>query len=578
MKKISFIISFSIFSLLINSSCGDDFLEKQPQGQYSPAVLKTPRGVEGALVGAYALLDGIGTSGVTDWHGAASNWIFGSVVSDDAYKGSDAGDQPEQTFMERYVWLPSNGHLYGKWRVLYDGVARANDVLKTLPEVEEVDEARRAQITAEARFLRGHYHFEAKKMWNNISYISDELWDPSDPTSVQVPNNEDAWPQIQADFQFAMETLPETQPGNLGRPTKYAAMAYLAKCHMFQAFPNGIADLTRLSAAKALLDQIIASGRYRLVDNFHDNFAAETRNNAESVFEIQYSLTASDGNGGNVGDGLTYMYPNGPGGCCGFFQPSQNLVNAYKTDANGLPMIGTFNDVNVKNDEGILTSEPFEPYQGNLDARLDWTVGRRGIPFLDWGVHPGRFWIRDQSYAGPFSAKKQIVSKAESGKSGNQRLSANNYRLMRYSHVLLWAAECEVELGNLEQARILVNMIRERAAKPEGFVKHADGTPAANYVVGLYNDPWTDQNAAREAVRFENRLEFAMEGHRFFDLVRWGIAEPVLNKYLEKERLLRTYLSGAKFEDKHRYYPIPEQAIVYSSKGGKPTLQQNPGY
>jgi hypothetical protein len=163
-------------------------------------------------------------------------------------------------------------------------------------------------------------------------------------------------------------------------------------------------------------------------------------------------------------------------------------------------LIDGFNDVNVKSDEGLLTSDPFEPHQGNLDARLDWTAGRRGIPFLDWGVHPGRFWIRDQSYAGPFSAKKQIVSKAESGKSGNQRLSD------------------------------------------------------------------------------DNRLEFAMEGHRIFDLVRWGISEQVLNQYLDKERLLRTYLSGATFEEKHRYFPIPEQAIVYSSKDGKPTLQQNPGY
>lgn len=577
MKKLFLILYISLFCLFIISSCSEDFLEKQPQGQYSPQVLKTPRGVEGALVGAYALLDGIGTSGVTDWHAAASNWIYGSVVSDDAYKGSDAGDQPEQTFMERYVWLPTNGHLYGKWRTVYDGIARANDVLITLPEVPEINDVRRQQIIAEARFLRGHYHFEAKQIWNNISYISDGFWNPNDPTSVLVPNSENTWPQIEADFQFALEILPETQT-EVGRPTKYAAMAYLAKCHMFQAFPNGQADLAHLEAAKTLLDQIIASGNYRLMDNFHDNFAAETRNNEESIFEIQYSLTAADGSGGNLGDGLTYMYPNGPGGCCGFFQPSQNLVNSYQTDSDGLPLIDGFNDVNVKSDEGLLTSDPFTPHQGNLDARLDWTVGRRGIPFLDWGVHPGRFWIRDQSYAGPFSAKKQIVSKAESGKSGNQRLSDNNYRLIRYSHVLLWAAECEVELGNLEQARIYVNRIRQRAANPDGFVRNTDGTPAANYVVGLYDEPWVDQNAAREAVRFDNRLEFAMEGHRFFDLVRWGISDQVLNQYLDKERLLRTYLSGATFEEKHRYFPIPEQAIVYSSKDGKPTLQQNPGY
>lgn len=572
MKKI-----FIPVLLLIATSCGDDFLEKRPQGQYSPDIILTTSGIEGALVGAYALLDGIGTSGVTSWHGAVSNWIFGSVVSDDAYKGSDAGDQPEQTFLERYVWLPTNTHIYGKWRTLYDGIARTNDVLRSLPKVEGLSDARKMQITAEARFLRGHYHFEAKKMWGNVSYLDEQTWDPENPESVLLPNTEDAWPKIEADFKFAAENLPVSQT-DPGRPTKNAAYAYLGKCHMYQGFPKGQPDVQHLAAAKEALLQVVNSGKYKLMDHFHDNFAAETRNNAESVFEVQYTVTAADGSGGNAGDELTYMYPNGPGGCCGFFQASQNLVNAYKTDEKGLPLIKSFNDSNVKNDEGLVSSAPFEPYTGRLDARLDWTLGRRGIPYIDWGVHPGRFWIRDQSYAGPYSSKKQIVSKAESGKTGNPRLSTNNYRLIRYDHVLLWLAECEVELGNLEKAREYVNMIRKRAANPDGFVKTDAGKAAANYLVGLYNDPWKDATAARDAVRFETRLEFAMEGHRFFDLVRWGVAVQVLNSYLEKEKNLRTYLSGARFEERHQYYPIPQQAIVYSTKNGKATLTQNPGY
>lgn len=572
MKKI-----FIPVLLLIATSCGDDFLEKRPQGQYSPDIILTTSGIEGALVGAYALLDGIGTSGVTSWHGAVSNWIFGSVVSDDAYKGSDAGDQPEQTFLERYVWLSTNTHIYGKWRTLYDGIARTNDVLRSLPKVEGLSDARKMQITAEARFLRGHYHFEAKKMWGNVSYLDEQTWDPENPESVLLPNTEDAWPKIEADFKFAAENLPVSQT-DPGRPTKNAAYAYLGKCHMYQGFPKGQPDVQHLAAAKEALLQVVNSGKYKLMDHFHDNFAAETRNNAESVFEVQYTVTAADGSGGNAGDELTYMYPNGPGGCCGFFQASQNLVNAYKTDEKGLPLIKSFNDSNVKNDEGLVSSAPFEPYTGRLDARLDWTLGRRGIPYIDWGVHPGRFWIRDQSYAGPYSSKKQIVSKAESGKTGNPRLSTNNYRLIRYDHVLLWLAECEVELGNLEKAREYVNMIRKRAANPDGFVKTDAGKAAANYLVGLYNDPWKDATAARDAVRFETRLEFAMEGHRFFDLVRWGVAVQVLNSYLEKEKNLRTYLSGARFEERHQYYPIPQQAIVYSTKNGKATLTQNPGY
>lgn len=571
-------MKISLVFLLLTAACGDNFLNKEPQGQFSPVVMESAEGVEGLLVGAYALLDGVGTSGVTDWHAPASNWIYGSVVSDDAYKGSDAGDQPEITFMERYVWLPTNLHLYGKWRTVYDGVSRTNDVLKTLAEVEEIDDQRRIQIQAEARFLRGHYHFEAKKMWGNIPYISDEIWDPNDPSSALVSNTEDAWPMIEADFQFAVDHLPESQ-SEAGRPTRFAAMAYLAKCYLFQAFPDGQADAAQLAKAKPLLDEIINDGGYSLVPRFHDNFAVETRNNSESIFEIQYSLTTADGSGGNVGDILNYMYPNGPGGCCGFFQPSQNLVNAYKTDEAGLPMFDTFNEVDVKNDEGLFSDQPFEPYEGRLDARLDWTVARRGIPFIDWGVHPGRFWIRDQSYAGPYFGKKHFPSQAESEYiPGNFRLNANNYRLIRLDHVLLWAAECEVEIGDLEKAREYVNMIRERAANPDGFVKTSGGDPAANYVVGLYTSPWTDKEFARKAVRFETRLEFAMEGHRFFDLVRWGVAETVLNTYLEKESQLRSYLSGARFLPQHKYFPIPEQAIVYSTKDGKPTLVQNEGY
>lgn len=577
MKKKLLYISVSVFSLFIIQACKDEFLDKEPQGQFSPSVLQTREGVEGLLIGAYGLLDGVGTNGYAPWYAAVSNWVYGGIASDDAYKGTDAGDQPEQTFIERYVWQTTNTHFYGKWRHLYDAISRTNDVLNNVKEVVDITEERRLQIQAEARFLRGHYHFEAKKMWNNIPYIDEETWDPTNPESTLVPNTTDSWPQIEADFRFAMENLPEVQ-NEPGRATKYAAMAYLAKCHMFQGFPNGQADPAQMQSAKTLLDEIIASGQYSLVDLFYLNSTADARNNPESIFEIQYSLTAAADGGGNHGDGLAWPYNAGPGGCCGFYQPSHNLVNAYKTDENGLPMIDTFDNEYMTSDEGISSSDPFTPYQGNLDARLDWTVGRRGIPYLDWGVHAGRDWVRDQSYGGPFSPKKHVASEAASGTSGWVNLNANNYRLIRYSHVLLWAAEAEAALGNLEKAREYVNMIRARAANPEGFVVNEDGTPAANYIVGQYTQAWTDANAAQEAIRFEHRLEFAMEGHRFFDLVRWNIAEPVLNAYINKEKSLRTYLNGASFDERNRYYPIPENAITFSSKNGQATLEQNPGY
>ena len=261
------------------------------------------------------------------------------------------------------------------------------------------------------------------------------------------------------------------------------------------------------------------------------------------------------------------------------------MVNAFQTDAGGLPFVDTFNDgAGVKSDQGVLSSQPFTPYAGNLDPRLDWTVGRRSIPHLDWGPHPGSSWIRDQVYGGPYSPKKGHYYNEETGvmtdgSSWTSGYIALDNNLMRFAEVLLMGAEAEVEAGAPEKAREYVNRVRTRAKNPSGFVKNPDGTPAAKYVISEYTAAWTDKTAARKAVRFERRLELAMEGHRFFDLVRWGIAGETMNKYLETEKNKREYLRGATFKaGVSEYFPIPEQQIILSSINGVPTLQQNPGY
>jgi hypothetical protein len=584
MKNRFILAALSVSGLLITNSCGDKFLEKEPLGQYSPQTLQDMTGVEGLLVGAYGALDGIPVQG-SEWHGSMHAWVFGDIPSDDAYKGTDAGDQPEQTFIETYQWLPTNTHVRGKWGALYNGVARANQTLQTLAKVTAMPADRAAQITAEARFLRGFYHFEAKKIWNNIPYYDEITYNSTDPNSVKISNTEDAWPKIIADFQAAMDVLPETQPGFPGRPTKFAAMAMMAKCYMFQAFDvnTGTPRLDNINKAKPLLDAIINSGKYTLTPQYNNNWSADpaNRNNSESIFEIQYSVTAAADGGGNAGLDLAWPYNNGPGGCCGFYQPSQNLVNAHKTDDNGLPLLDTFNDSDVTSDQGINSNAAFTPYAGNLDPRLDWSVGRRGIPYKDWATHPGRDWIRDQAYAGPYSPKKHIPEKRNSGVAGNLKRSGNNYRYLRLGHVLLWAAECEVELGNLDKAREYVNRVRARAANPAGFVTLADGKPAANYVVKEYpaGPPFDSPANARKAVRFEHRLEFAMEGTRFFDLVRWGIAAETLNTYVEREKQRRSYLNSARFiKGTHEYYPIPELEIIGTKVNGQDVLKQNPGY
>lgn len=567
MKKI-FSILFTLIIVGFSTSCKNEFLEVVPKTGLGEATLANKAGVNYLLIGAYSLLDGVQTnvgSPNADWHGSADNWIYGEVNADNAYKGSTSGDQPEISFIEQKQILPDNTHFRGKWRAVYDGVARSNDVIQMTAKAKDMTDAEKTLVIAQARFLRGHYHFEAKKMWNMTPYVDDKTYNSADANSTKIPNDKDIWVNIEEDLKFAYDNLPNRWAGEPGRATKWAAAAMLGKAYMFQK---------KFAQAKTLFDAIVASGQYRLMDKYHDNFRTATNNNAESIFEVQHSVNdgAAISNNGNRGATLNYPY-GGQTTCCGFFQPSQNLVNAFKVDANGLPLFDTFNN------PPDVVSETTSP----LDPRLDWTVGRIGLPYLDWGIMTPNY-IRDMSYAGPYSPKKNVpyasdIAAGWTGNGNNPRFNANNYRMIRYAHVLLMLAEAEAELGNLERARELVNQIRRRAANPDGFVKTASGAPAANYKVGTYDSPWTNKEFAINAVRFETRLELAMEGHRFFDLVRWGIAAPTLNAYYAVEGTKRAYLRGVQFTaNKHEYFPIPLQEIINSQLAGQPTLKQNPGY
>ena len=574
MKKI--ILISSALALLLVYSCKDSFLDVQPKAALSGETLTNKAGVNLLLVGVYALLDGWATPGgaYRSYQCGADNWVYGSVASDDAYKGTIAGDQPPISLIEQANISSDNIYFRGKWRGMYDGVARANDVLQILANVKDATDAEKVQIVGEARFLRGFFHFDLKKVFNNVPYIDEKIYDPKNLESTKVPNTVDIWPKIEADLKAAADVLPPKQ-AQVGRPTKWAAQAMLAKVYLYQK---------KYAEAKTLLEGIVASGQYRLMDRYHDNFRASTNNNTESIFEIQYSVNDGAPGGENGNAGSTLNYPYGGGGvttCCGFFQPSQNLVNAFKTK-DGLPQMDDFNTADVTSDQNIESTAPFTPYAGELDPRLDWTVGRRGVQFLDWGVHPGKVFVRDQSYGGPYSPKKHVMYRSDVGSNtfaGNPRLNANNYRMIRLSHVLLWLAEIEVEIGTLDKAQAYVNQIRKRAANVDGFVKNAAGANAANYVIKEYTTPWSDKVIAKRAVQFENRLEFGMEGHRRFDLVRWGIADVTLNAYYAAEKTKRSYLNGVTFlKGKHEYFPIPLQEILNSQVDGKPTLTQNPGY
>ena len=591
MKKL--IILSILATVGLNFSCSDSFFEIAPQGAANLASLSNKNGVNALLVGAYSLLDGVG-SGNVGRTSTSSNYVFGGITSGDAVKGTDAGDQPEQTYIEQFNWLSDNSYFFGKWWGMYDGVARANEamLLAQSADVKDMTDAEKAQVVAEAKFLRGHFHFEAKKMWNKVPYISETVYKREDPNSTKIPNTADIWPNIEKDFSDAAAVLPATQ-SQKGRATKWAAMTYLAKAYMFQK---------KFAAAKTLLEDVYKNSGKKLVPNFHDNFRTTGNNNAESIFEIQFSVNdGSTGNNGNAGDGLNWPYnASSPGrGCCGFYLPSQNLVNAFKTTADGLPMIGdkkdgtadTYNTVDLPNDQGLTSSATFNLNKSiPVDPRLDWTVGRRGVNFLDWGIMPGQIWIRDQGYSGPYIGKKWMYYLAEEGStthSTSRRSVNNNFRMLKFSSVVLWLAECEAELGNLAAAETYVNMIRSRAKT--GSVQDA----SVNYVVNPYpagTFAAKGKDYSLNAIYMENRLEFAMEGHRFFDLVRWGIAAPYLNKYLAEESKSgkdmsgrtynkRLYLVGRSFAaGKNDYFPLPNDEILNSQKDGKPTLTQNPGY
>ena len=573
--KTLFVASFAIFAFTV--ACDDEFLTKEPQASLSGPALANADGVEGKLISAYSTLSGYGMDGGGTWYYSTWAWIFGSISSDDALKGTDAGDQPEHSFIETYDFNTFNVHNRDKWRSGYWGAARANDVILSAEEAEDLTATRKAEIIAEAKFIRGWQHFEMQKMYRTPKYVGSENFSLDNLDASKVPNTGKIWSQIEQDFSDAASALPATQ-GQIGRATSWAAKAYLAKAKIYQSDWAG---------AEPILMDIINNGPFELVEKFEDNYLVATRNNKESIFEVQYAVSSADANASNAEIGLAHPYI-APWGCCGFLQAPQDLVDFFQTDANGLPLLDeSWKTNHITNPTGDNIGQPIgDP---SVDPRLDHTVGRPGILYKNHHIMQVDY-IRDLTYAGPYFSKKHVAEPEGFGVGGWGNLSANNFRIMRLGHVILWAAEAKVELGKLEEARALVNRLRARAANPDGFVPGATqgatrpeytltGSPGANYNVGEYTAAWTSQATARTAVRYETRLETAMEGSRFFDLQRWGVQSEVLNDYLARESKYRVYLQGKQFTaPKNEFYPIPTYAIDRSFLDGEPTLTQDPNY
>ncbi len=576
MKKSKIFIISSIILLFGVYACKDAFLEVPATGSLSKAQLTRLSGLEGSLISAYAQLSGLGS-----YAGGPSNWLWGSIRGGDANKGTDPGDFSDMNPIQRFEYNPSLPFPAEAYQQHYVGVARANAVLGLIKEADASVKAEdKARMTAEARFLRGHFYFQLKRNFNNVPYV-DETNTVANGIE-KVKNDQDLWPKIEADFKAAFDALPETFTSS-GRANKWAAASYLAKTYLYQK---------KFAEAKALFDNIIANGKttngkkYALLPNFSSIYRVANDNNSESVFAVQATVKSGDGNNANSDLQLNFIQGVDPGTCCGFFQPSFEFVNSFRTDANGLPILdGSYNDVGkaVKNDMGIKSSDPFTLDAGNLDPRLDHTVGRRGIPFLDWGLHIGASMIRNQPNAGPYSPKKYLYTKAEkaaglteTGGWGHQTYNAYNVTIIRFADVLLMAAEAEIEVGSLTKALEYTNLVRARAANTADFVQDG-GKNAANYKISVYPaTAFADKVSARTAVRFERRMELGMEGYRFYDLVRWGEDVAAINKYLKYDQvLLPGALGGASYLAKHAILPIPQAQIDLV---GADVLKQNAGY
>ena len=474
-----------------------------------------------------------------------------------------------------------------KWRASYEGVVRSNATLRLLQQVAREQPGALAAadpkgIEGEALFLRAHYHFDAWRMWGNVPYYREGDTDFRKPnlTSAAVLT------EILKDLDAAIAALPTTpRLGQVGRVTQWTAKAYKGRVQIYaRDFPGALATLR----------EVRSSGVYALEKSYDQVWTGfkDLQNGKETI--LAYQASANDGepsgNNANIGNRLSFPHSGSPFGCCGFHQPSQNLVNFFVVDAAGLPVALTDPNWNAR-DTPITSSTPTIP----VDPRLDWTVGRDVVPYKDWGPHqPG--WIRQPSYGGVYSPKKNVHEKSSGAQSivgwGNTALNSVNTHIFRYADMLLLLAEAEVEAGSLDAARTIVNEIRARAAvKAQGpgtdraTIAVPINSPSitwATYRVRQYpaaSPSFASQDAARTAVRYERRLELAMEGQRFFDLRRWAIADQVLNDYIAKEKTRRLQLAGAEpFTSRHALYPIPTLQIELSKVGTTSMLKQNPGW
>ena len=575
MKK----IILYIVCLLALVSCNKDFLERPPLGSISEGSLKTKEGVELLCTSAYGALESPNADAWFNTYqaGGCNGWLYSDVRSDIAYKGGGGiADCANFHAMEVFTGVyPQHGHINGKWFNLYCSLQRANSALVVLKRMTKEEFPERDSRIGEMRFLRAYFFFELQRLFNRIPYF-DENTEIGDYVSIynREFTREELLDKIADDLAEAAKLLPENQQ-EIGRANKFTAYALQAKVLLYRAYEQGVDyDVVNINTEK--LEQVVTlcdklDGHYALLSDFQNLDKIEYDNGDESVFEIQFSH-----DDGTVLHRTSWFYalcsPTAAQYAgCGFFLPSQSLANSYRTDANGLPLPDSFNDV------AIITVA--DGKANTVDPRLDFVVGRVGVRWKTYTTSAyNTAWCRDAGTYGTFSCKRHLIS-PEDPRMWNLGMCDLNWKLIRYADVLLWKAEALIELGRQDEALPLINQIRRRA-KNSSYVTDWDNPsqPAAHYLINEYkpgeNCTWT-QDYARKALRFERKLEMAMEGERFFDLVRWGVAGEVMNDYFNYERTVRPYMGEAVFtHGKDEYLPIPSDQIELSHG----LYSQNPYY
>ncbi len=578
--KYKYIVALSFLTFMSLGSCGEDFLYKAPQGSIDENALTNANGVDLLVTNAYANLT------ENDWGASVFNWTFGGMYGGDANKGSDANDQSVLNTMELYTTLASNGYIDQKWRWVYKGVKRANKAIQVMANVTDMPEAVRKSRTGELKFLRALFYFEGIKVFGPFIPWVDEAITENNPL---IHNDKDIYLNVLADLDDAIANLPNTQD-TPGRVNVWAAKALKAKILMQKG---------DMAAAKPILKDVIENGKtsnglaYGLEDDLDANFSSYTENGKESIFAVQFSVDTN--NNGNVG--MSLCYPHGgsgnPGGCCGFYQPSNELANSFKVDANGLPLL----DNSYRNGDPVSYRNPSTVASAPLalnnneipvDPRLDFAIGRFGIPYKDWGT-PKNSWVRDAANGGIYLPKKHVYSKAEeeaglaSGgfSDGWAPGSAMNLQYLSLRDCILLYAECLANDGELSQAMNQVNKIRTRAGLEPNIIK-INGVPAANYKIATYpttHAAFTDKATCIKAVRMERKLELAMEGQRWFDLSRWGgeYMAGAVKDYIDFEKkYLAKFATASYLPAAKTMFPIPDVQIqtMGNDESGKPYLVQ----